>query len=333
MSVADLVGTVSGNFGTRFSLVTLLPSVTLFVLLIGLIFTYTETPSVVPNVYNLVNKIKSLDLTESVLLFVIVIISSVIVHPLQIRIVRIFEGYWSDHKLIRPLTKIGIRIEEYKRRQVAKGSKLELRERYPDKEELLPTSLGNVLKAAEIIAGKRYGFGTATMWPRLYPLISPELRNILDDQRNQMDTAVSFCVVFTIFAIGSFIYYLAIVYAVTDNITASQDPFANFFLIVSLAISYSLWLVIPLFSALLAWLCYVGAISAALAYGKSIQVAFDFHRFEILKALHLPLPKNLLEEKERNYDLSDFFALGQTSNDLKNTPYLHSNGTSKNDTE
>jgi hypothetical protein len=335
MSVADLVGTVSGNFGTRFGIVAILPSITLFILLFGLIFSYSETPSVVPNIDTLISKLKSLDLLESVFVFITIIVFSVIVHPLQLQIVRVFEGYWSEHKVIQPITKIGKRIQEYKRRQLAEGSKLELRQHYPDEGGLLPTSLGNVLRAAENIAGRRYGFGTATMWPRLYPLVSADLRSILDDQRNQMDAAVSFCVVFSIFTISSFVYYLATVYAasmtdfpinfILENSTPSHDPFLNFYLIVNLAIKYSLWLVIPLFSALLAWLSYIGAISVALAYGKSIQVAFDFHRFDILKALHLPLPNNLLEEKEANYDLSDFFALGQISNSLKNITYSHSN--------
>ena len=343
MSVADLVGTVSGNFGTRFSIVAILPSITFFIMLFGLIFSYTETPSVVPNLDALVSKIKSLDLLESVLVFVIIIVFSVIVHPLQLQIVRVFEGYWSEHKLIQPVTKIGKKIQEYRRRQLAEASKVELRQYYPDEGELLPTSLGNVLRAAEVIAGRRYGFGTATMWPRLYPLVSADLRSIIDDQRNQRDAAVSFCVVFSIFTIISFIYYLATVYAaamtdfpinfILENSTPGQDPYANFYLIVNLAVKYSLWLVIPLFSALLAWLSYKGAISMALAYGKSIQVAFDFHRFDILKALHLPLPNNLSEEKESNYDLSDFFALGQISNSLKNTPYSHSDVDTKNNIE
>src|SRR4026207_2298150 len=103
MSVADLVGTVSGNFGTRFSIVAILPSITFFIMLFGLIFSYTETPSVVPNLDALVSKIKSLDLLESVLVFVIIIVFSVIVHPLQLQIVRVFEGYWSEHKLIQPV--------------------------------------------------------------------------------------------------------------------------------------------------------------------------------------------------------------------------------------
>ena len=70
------------------------------------------------------------------------------------------------------------------------------------------------LKRTEHIAGLRYGFGFSapTIWPRLYPLVSENLKNILDDQRSQLDIGVSFCAVFVIFTIISFIYYIAIVY-------------------------------------------------------------------------------------------------------------------------
>jgi len=57
---------------------------------------------------------------------------------------------------------------------------------------------------------------------------------------------------------------------------------------------------------ILAWLSYLGAIAAAIAYGESIQTAYDLYRFEVLKAFHLPLPANLKEERELNKRLSDF---------------------------
>ena len=134
-----------------------------------------------------------------------------------------------------------------------------------------------VLRAAEHIAGRRYGFSTVTIWPRLYPLISENLRNILDDQRSQLDVSISFCAVFVIFAIISFIYYVSIVYTgylrdfpldfILSNISINDYPFVGFYVMINLAIKYGFWLTISLLSALLAWLSYRSAISAALAYG------------------------------------------------------------------
>ncbi len=331
MSVSNFIGILSGSFGSRFNLVSILPSFILFIFLFALIFSWDETPLVIPTLDTLISKINTLDLKESVLIFTAIIIFSVITHPLQTRLVRIFEGYWSKHKLIVLFTNIGVQIQRYKRKELAKKpSKWELREYYPEEKLLLPTSLGNVLKAAENIAGRRYGLNTVAIWPRLYPLVSENLRNILDDQRNQLDVAIRFCAVFVISTISSFIYYICIVYTVSindfpfnfilSNISINNYPF-NLYIIITLAIKYSLWLIIPFVSALLAWLSYKGAISAALVYGKSMQTAFDLHRFDLLKALHLPLPSNLEKEKEDNYDLTDFFLLGH----LKNFSYLHSN--------
>lgn len=52
------------------------------------------------------------------------------------------------------------------------GNVTAARQRYPrDVKLLMPTLLGNVLRAAEISAGGRYGFDTLIVFPRLEPLL------------------------------------------------------------------------------------------------------------------------------------------------------------------
>lgn len=46
------------------------------------------------------------------------------------------------------------------------------------------------------------------------------------------------------------------------------------------------------------WLCYQNAVQAALDYGEKIKAAFDLYRWEVLKQLHLQLPKNFEEERK-----------------------------------
>ena len=169
----------------------------------------------------------------------------------------------------------------------------ELRERYPEKRSLMPTTLGNVLRAAEEIAGSRYGLDTVVTWPRLYPLLSDKLRTILDDQRNQLDFAARFCVIFLIFTAISTV----------------------------LLFKHGWWLSIPAITLALAWLSYRAAVAAGLAYGKGIKAAYDLHRFDLLKALHLPLPPNLEIEKQCNNKLSRFLILVY----YENFQYKHEN--------
>ena len=86
-----------------------------------------------PSLDILVSKINTLDLKDGILIFIAIIIFSVIVYPLQIQLVRVFEGYWGTHKLIRPVTNIGIKIQRYKRKELEKRpSKVELLQYYPE---------------------------------------------------------------------------------------------------------------------------------------------------------------------------------------------------------
>jgi hypothetical protein len=56
----------------------------------------------------------------------------------------------------------------------------------PKPKRLLPTRLGNALRAAEDRAGQRYGLLTVTILPRLYPYLSERVRRPC----NQLDVAV-----------------------------------------------------------------------------------------------------------------------------------------------
>jgi len=81
-----------------------------------------------------------------------------------------------------------------------------LRRLYPDHDDhVMPTLLGNVLKAGEDRAGGRYGLDCVVVWPRLYPLLSEPLTAALDDARNQFDLAVRFAATFGLIAAGALV--------------------------------------------------------------------------------------------------------------------------------
>jgi hypothetical protein len=150
--------------------------------------------------------------------------------------------------------------------------------------------LGRVLRDIESHAGGRYGFPTAVVWPRLYVLLPESLRVRLDEQWDQIDLAARFSAAFA----GSA--------AVTLLLLAGSQ--------------WWLLLVIPLLA--LAWLSYRAAIAAALARGVTMETAFDLYRFDLLRALYIPLPKSRFTEKALNEALTDFFT------DNPNTDILYS---------
>ena len=158
-----------------------------------------------------------------------------------------------------------------------------LRFAYPSAGRVLPTDLGNTLRAMEEVAGNRYGLDAVTLWPRLYPLLPEDLREAVDDRRNQLDFAVRVC-----FLAGAWA-------AVAAGVLRGQPS----------------WMLLPAVALLMAWTAYRSAVAAAHGYGELVQVAFDFHRFELHKAFHLPVPKDLQQELATNPRLTSFLLRGR----------------------
>jgi hypothetical protein len=65
------------------------------------------------------------------------------------------------------------------------------------------------------------------------------------------------------------------------------------------------WLPIGLTVA--SFMSYRGAIVAAAQHGLYMDTAFDLHRFDLIKALHLDLPRNASEEETLARRLEDFW--------------------------
>jgi hypothetical protein len=153
---------------------------------------------------------------------------------------------------------------------------------YPkDIENLLPTRLGNALRAAEDRAGQRYGLDTIVSWPRLYPHLSNSLTGTVNDLRDQFDAAARLCVVLLLATLIS----------------------------AALLVTHGWWLLVPVSTAFLSWVAYRAAVRAATAYGGQLLVAFDLHRFDMLRGLHLPLPPDAKTERKDNERLTTFLEL------------------------
>ena len=146
----------------------------------------------------------------------------------------------------------------------------ELRRRYPLANHVVrPTALGNALAAAEDSAGRAFGYDAVVAWPRLYPLLGEPVRTVVDDRRDTVDAAARM--------------------AVTTAATA---------LVALLVLARTgWWLALVPVPLGVSWVAYRGAVQAAVAYGESLHVAFDLHRFALLRALGVKPPDD--PEKER----------------------------------
>lgn len=222
---------------------------------------------------------------------------SLLLHPFQIRAVRMLEGYWDRWT---PTARLADVLLEYQRRRWQTTSEMAGRTRphaasaasrmamslqkqiceldaagertranarqrlagLPPVESLLPTALGNALRAGETCAGERYGLATLPSWPRIYPQVSQPLAVALKSARDMLDASVNLCYSF-----------LACVAA--TGFAVYDEP--------------RMWW-LPAASLMATALAYKGAVTAAQGYAQLMYVVYDLHRFDLVRALHYRLP-------------------------------------------
>jgi hypothetical protein len=233
--------------------------------------------------------------------------------PLQLVIIRLFEGYWP--KIFYPFEVIGLRIqkntfidiqneEDKEVEEINNGDNEKIKEinskyqlkrilYYPDYERILPTGLGNILRAAEDFVKTKYGLDAIITWTRLYILLPDSVKTLLNDQRMKLDMSTRLSFIFLLSTIISSIFFVKI----------------------------SLLSLIPIATFILLVISYQGSKQVAYGYGQLIHTAYDLYRFDLLKQLKIPLPKNIEEEKKKGQEISGFLASGEGL--PKNFEYEH----------
>lgn len=269
--------------------------------------------SFAPGAPSVVETVREDGVAGGVVLLLGVIVVAVLLRPFQIRIVQLWEGYWRQGGLFKALA-----VERHARRASAISLRAELpdvpfpdnakfenvavyaRQRYraerikdrawKDKgsyprrvEWILPTRFGNVLRCAETIAGERYGLKTVEVYARLYPHLSSRLDAQIREQLNVIDVMATFVLVFGV----ETLLYAPLLWRV------------------------DWWSIIPVLFAGFGGLSYRGATTAAKHYGQLLITAFDLHRFDMLTAMHLPLPENGDREYESNKRLVELLTADQ----------------------
>jgi hypothetical protein len=292
----------------RFSLVSLLPTGMLLLFILGLVA--SGPPTTPPDLNRALGWIDGLSGGRILALCVLTLTLSLLLHPFQFGLVRFLEGYWDGwavgrllgramvarhRRRLAQLQAIAWSIPHTKMEAGRQRRALGQLEPYPAADRLLPTRLGNALRASEDEAGPRYGFATMTMFPRLYPTLSDRLAGVVDDARDQLDTATRMSVT------------LLVATAVSATLLGAHGP----------------WLAVPATTALLSWIAYRAAVRTARTYGQALCLAFDLHRFDMLQALHYPLPTNPTQERAFNERLSEFFISGCDPDDAPTNVYAH----------
>lgn len=235
-------------------------------------------------------------------LIVIVLVLSYLIYNFQFSITRLYEGYWPHIGILRLIrerrTRLYRRRWNYLRAQTRRGSNLTDAEKdeitqqlltlYPPQahlDQMMPTRLGNILRASEMYALDRYGLNSVIIWTRLNPLLTDKSAIPLGDSK----IAIDFMLLMSILAPIITIIWCPLLAFFTNNL--------GLFLVCGLG-----W---PL-----AWICYQNAIQRSLDYSEELKAIFDLNRQELLKALNRPIPSDLDAEREEWKAINYFFYHG-----------------------
>ncbi len=235
------------------------------------------------------------------LVLLVLILSSLLMQFLRFDLLRLLEGYWPAglgwlaealaERQEKRLQKRGIRWNDLKgreetltRRQARQLAELEARLHYfpTDPKHILPTALGNILRAAETAPFHKYGLDAFVCWPRLWLLLPAEVRQELVGVRAALMERVE------LWAWGLlFLLWMAF------------SPWA-------LGIA-ALWLLLAQRSLL----------QAGMAYADMLEATFDLHRWKLYEAARWPLPASSDAEAAAGQRLSESFWRGTAESPIQ----------------
>lgn len=260
--------------------------------------------------------LEGLNSSQAVFLFLFfvlfLIVSNKLVEWIQSPLIRFAEGYWpifpfnklGDFLVTGLKSKLGQKISRWDEigrkyenlkdpESGGKGpsdseriefAKLEAElYQYPN-DMVLPTKFGNIIRAAEEYPSDCYGLETMRLWPDLWLLLPDRVRDELSKANKGISERITW-----FFWVSSFSIWTIVAWAAWGKIV--------------------LWpLFVAFFGAVSVY--YLGLIPAASNFGDLLRASFDLHRFDLYKALHLPLPSNPNNENKDGESLSQYLKRG-----------------------
>lgn len=238
----------------------------------------------------------------AVLISILLIItaSGFAIQRFDLAILRFFEGYWYPwlnlirNRLIaqqqRQLDRLDSQWQKLQNKQgqsdftAADREQLiaidwQLRQFPVQRDRIMPTRLGNILRAAESQPGVKYGLDAIICWSRLWLVLPDSAKKELQEARADLNTAARvwlWGILFLIWAVWA-------------------------------------WWAIPM-GLFVAWFAYGWMLESATTYGDLLESAFDLYRLELYKTLHFPLPQNPETERKLGQQLTEYLWRGGDRN-------------------
>ena len=157
---------------------------------------------------------------------------------------------------------------------------LKVNQRFPSQDhEIMPTKLGNAIRAFQSYPYKTYGLDGPPNWSRVEALVTENEKEALAEAL----TTFAFWLNLIVLTAAATIYIWVADVLGRPHSTGSTAL---------------LTLVSATAGALVAWGAYCASVGAAINWGASVRAAYDLHRLELYERLGLKRPRTEEEEEE-----------------------------------
>ena len=236
----------------------------------------------------------------SIALFALAVLTSaVVLANASLPLYRFLEGYTLPKAVAEPMRRRHIRRWARLTRLAALDSRnpeyqiaVEKLQYYPtERDEILPTRLGNALRAMEGYGADRYGLDSQSFWYELQSVAPVNLRRDTEDGRAGVDFFVCFLA-----------YLFAFVGACVGTSIVRHTA-------VPLAFAAVAVLMMPL--------AYSGAVKNVIEWRASVQALVNVGRHDLATKLGMAMPQTFSEEKAMWSNFVDFVAWGDADDYLR----------------
>lgn len=297
----SILSSISGQFGKPLILGTLLP-VTVFVILC-LIFVVP----LVPNDWQLLEKLMALDPPTIVAITFLTIILTGLLYSWNTVIIRFYQGYiweytWFGQWRIKHYqaelraTKEFMATTQVLRNELIRrnnrkylseiGTKrikagLKINNHFPNASSLvLPTRLGNVIRSSDTYPTVQYNMSGVTLLSRLRSKIDKDYLSAIEDAKMPLDFLINCSFLSAVLALLTLL--CGLLYPI---------PLTTRGVMIWWALKILIFIIVS-------WASYVLSIGQAEDWGRMFRGAFDLYRWDLLKQFgYKQVPTNMAEER------------------------------------
>jgi hypothetical protein len=230
--------------------------------------------------------------TQLLILGAVALIAALALSGLSYYITRIYEGYPLANARKWPLLgrlcrgAIALQARRYDRLLAIREDKsrlpserglaaARLDKSYPHKREaLLPTRVGNAIRAFEQHSNVRWGLDGVTVWPRIEALLG------VDEREPLVDAKISFYV-FLNASVGAFVVGVCLAIDKAVNAPGTAWEWALY--------------ATPFLAG---YVLYRAAIGPAVEWGDSVRASIDLHRLDLYEKLGVRAPTSFSDERQ-----------------------------------